>query len=64
MLQTPESLARSPALDVRTGRDVLRIDRDAEEVEARDIPDTDRRMSMVSHVEDELAQLPGALEHV
>jgi NADPH-dependent 2,4-dienoyl-CoA reductase/sulfur reductase-like enzyme/rhodanese-related sulfurtransferase len=36
LLQTPESLARSLALDVRTGQDVVRIDRDAKEVEVRD----------------------------
>ena len=36
LLQTPESLARSLALDVRTGQEVLRIDRDAKEVEVRD----------------------------
>ena len=37
LLQTPESLARSLALDVRTGQDVVRIDRDAKEVEVRDL---------------------------
>jgi NADPH-dependent 2,4-dienoyl-CoA reductase/sulfur reductase-like enzyme/rhodanese-related sulfurtransferase len=37
LLQTPESLARSLALEVRTGQDVLRIDRDAKEVEVRDL---------------------------
>jgi len=36
LLQTPESLADSLALDVRTGQQVLRIDRDAKEVEVRD----------------------------
>lgn len=36
LLQTPESLARSLALDVRTGQDVVRIDREAKEVEVRD----------------------------
>jgi NADPH-dependent 2,4-dienoyl-CoA reductase/sulfur reductase-like enzyme/rhodanese-related sulfurtransferase len=36
LLQTPESLARALALDVRTGQDVVRIDRDAKEVEVRD----------------------------
>ena len=35
LLQTPESLAKSLALDVRTGQDVIRIDRDAREVEVR-----------------------------
>ena len=37
LLQTPESLAKSLALDVRTGQEVLRIDRDAKEVEVRDL---------------------------
>ena len=37
LLQTPESLARSLALDVRTGQEVIRIDRDAREVEVRDL---------------------------
>ena len=37
LLQTPESLAKSLALDVRTGQDVIRIDRDAKEVEVRDV---------------------------
>ncbi len=37
LLQTPESLAKSLALDVRTGQDVIRIDRDASEVEVRDL---------------------------
>ena len=37
LLQTPESLAKSLALDVRTGQDVIRIDRDAKEVEVRDL---------------------------
>jgi NADPH-dependent 2,4-dienoyl-CoA reductase/sulfur reductase-like enzyme/rhodanese-related sulfurtransferase len=37
LLQTPESLARSLALEVRTGQDVLRIDRGAKEVEVRDL---------------------------
>jgi NADPH-dependent 2,4-dienoyl-CoA reductase/sulfur reductase-like enzyme/rhodanese-related sulfurtransferase len=37
LLQTPESLARALALDVRTGQDVVRIDRDAKEVEVRDL---------------------------
>jgi NADPH-dependent 2,4-dienoyl-CoA reductase/sulfur reductase-like enzyme len=35
--QTPQSLARALALDVRTGQDVIRIDRDAREVEVRDL---------------------------
>jgi len=37
LLQTPESLAKRLALDVRTGQDVLRIHRDAKEVEVRDL---------------------------
>ena len=36
LLQTPESLAKSLALDVRTGQEVVRIDRDAKQVEVRD----------------------------
>ncbi|WP_342660319.1 Coenzyme A disulfide reductase [Rhodococcus ruber] len=36
LLQTPESLAASLALDVRIGQEVVRIDRDAKEVEVRD----------------------------
>jgi len=37
LLQTPESLARSLALDVRTGHEVVRVDRDAKQVEVRDL---------------------------
>ena len=37
LLQTPESLGRALALDVRTGQDVVRIDRGAKEVEVRDL---------------------------
>jgi NADPH-dependent 2,4-dienoyl-CoA reductase/sulfur reductase-like enzyme len=37
LLQTPESLGRSLALDVRTGQEVVRIDRGAKEVEVRDL---------------------------
>ncbi|HVP03627.1 MAG TPA: FAD-dependent oxidoreductase [Solirubrobacteraceae bacterium] len=37
LLQTPESLGESLALDVRTGQDVIRIDRDRKEVEVRDV---------------------------
>jgi NADPH-dependent 2,4-dienoyl-CoA reductase/sulfur reductase-like enzyme/rhodanese-related sulfurtransferase len=36
LLQTPESLAKSLRLDVRTQHEVLRIDRDAKEVEVHD----------------------------
>lgn len=39
LLQTPESLAKSLALDVRTGQEVTRIDRDAKQVEVRDLHD-------------------------
>ena len=41
LLQTPQSLAKSLALDVRTGQEVVRIDREAKEVEVRDL-DQDR----------------------
>jgi NADPH-dependent 2,4-dienoyl-CoA reductase/sulfur reductase-like enzyme len=37
LLQTPQSLGRALALDVRIGQDVIRIDRDAREVEVRDL---------------------------
>jgi NADPH-dependent 2,4-dienoyl-CoA reductase/sulfur reductase-like enzyme/rhodanese-related sulfurtransferase len=37
LLQTPESLAKSLVLDVRTGQDVIGIDRSAKEVEVRDL---------------------------
>lgn len=37
LLQTPESLARSLALDVRTSHEVVRVDRDAKQVEVRDL---------------------------
>lgn len=37
LLQTPESLAESLAIDVRTGHEVLRIDRDGKAVEVRDL---------------------------
>ncbi len=36
LLQTPESLAQSLALDVRTGQEVLHVHREAKEVEVRD----------------------------
>ncbi|HLN77455.1 MAG TPA: FAD-dependent oxidoreductase [Nocardioidaceae bacterium] len=36
LLQTPESLAKSLALDVRTGQEVTHIDREAKQVEVRD----------------------------
>ncbi len=37
LLQTPESLAKALALDVRTGQDVIHIDRGAKEVQVRDL---------------------------
>jgi NADPH-dependent 2,4-dienoyl-CoA reductase/sulfur reductase-like enzyme len=37
LLQTPESLGQSLALDVRTGQEVVRIDVDAKQVEVRDL---------------------------
>jgi len=37
LLQTPESLGKSLGLDVRIEQDVTRIDRDAKEVEVRDL---------------------------
>jgi NADPH-dependent 2,4-dienoyl-CoA reductase/sulfur reductase-like enzyme len=37
-LQTPESLAKSLALDVRTGQEVTLIDREAKQVEVHDLP--------------------------
>jgi NADPH-dependent 2,4-dienoyl-CoA reductase/sulfur reductase-like enzyme len=37
LLQTPESLAKSLALDVRTGHEVVRIDREAKEVDVHDL---------------------------
>ncbi|MBS1869154.1 MAG: FAD-dependent oxidoreductase [Actinobacteria bacterium] len=39
LLQTPESLGESLALDVRTGQEAIRIDRDHKEVEVRDVGD-------------------------
>ena len=39
LLPTPESLGKSLALDVRTGQDVVRIDRDAKQVEVHDVRD-------------------------
>jgi NADPH-dependent 2,4-dienoyl-CoA reductase/sulfur reductase-like enzyme/rhodanese-related sulfurtransferase len=39
LLQTPESLGKSLALDVRIGQDVVRIDRDAKQVEVHDLRD-------------------------
>lgn len=37
LLQTPESLAQQLALDVRTEHEVIRVDRDAKQVEVRDL---------------------------
>ncbi len=56
LLQTPQSLADSLALDVRTGQDVLRIDRAAKEVEVRD--DKEGRTYRESY--DTLVLCPGA----
>lgn len=56
LLQTPESLARSLALDVRTGQEVLRIDRDAKEVEVRDLV----RGRIYREPYDKLVLCPGA----
>jgi NADPH-dependent 2,4-dienoyl-CoA reductase/sulfur reductase-like enzyme/rhodanese-related sulfurtransferase len=52
LLQTPESLA----LDVRTGQDVIRIDRDAKEVEVRDL----RQEKTYRESYDKLVLCPGA----
>ena len=56
LLQTPESLAKSLALDVRTGQEVIRIDRDAKEVEVRDL--AQERTYRESY--DKLVLCPGA----
>jgi NADPH-dependent 2,4-dienoyl-CoA reductase/sulfur reductase-like enzyme/rhodanese-related sulfurtransferase len=56
LLQTPESLAKSLALNVRTGQDVIRIDRDAKEVEVRDL--REERTYRESY--DKLVLCPGA----
>ena len=56
LLQTPESLAKSLALDVRTGQDVIRIDRDAKQVEVRDL----RQGRTYRESYDKLVLCPGA----
>jgi NADPH-dependent 2,4-dienoyl-CoA reductase/sulfur reductase-like enzyme/rhodanese-related sulfurtransferase len=56
LLQTPESLAQSLALDVRTGQEVVRIDRAAKEVEVRD--EKEGRTYRESY--DKLVLCPGA----
>jgi NADPH-dependent 2,4-dienoyl-CoA reductase/sulfur reductase-like enzyme len=56
LLQTPESLAKSLALDVRTGQEVTHIDRGAKEVEVRD--DEAGRTYRESY--DKLVLCPGA----
>ena len=56
LLQTPESPARALALDVRTGQDVIRIDRGAREVEVRDL--AEGRTYRESY--DKLVLCPGA----
>ena len=56
LLQTPESLGESLALDVRTGHNVIRIDRDAKEVEVRDL----RQGRTCRESYDKLVLCPGA----
>jgi NADPH-dependent 2,4-dienoyl-CoA reductase/sulfur reductase-like enzyme/rhodanese-related sulfurtransferase len=56
LLQTPESLAKSLGLNVRTGQDVIRIDRDAKEVEVRDL----RQERTYRESYDTLVLCPGA----
>jgi NADPH-dependent 2,4-dienoyl-CoA reductase/sulfur reductase-like enzyme/rhodanese-related sulfurtransferase len=56
LLQTPESLAQSLALDVRTGQEVVRIDPAAKEVEVRD--EKEGRTYRESY--DKLVLCPGA----
>jgi NADPH-dependent 2,4-dienoyl-CoA reductase/sulfur reductase-like enzyme len=56
LLQTPESLARSLALDVRTGQDVVRIDPDAKEVEVTDL----QQQRTYREAYDTLVLCPGA----
>lgn len=56
LLQTPESLAASLALDVRTGSEVVRIDPDAKEVAVREV-DTGRTYE---ETYDTLVLCPGA----
>ena len=56
LLQTPESLARSLALDVRTGQEVVSIDRATKEVEVRD----EKRGRTYRESYDKLVLCPGA----
>jgi len=56
LLQTPESLAKSLSLDVRTGQDVIGIDRAAKEVEVRDL----RQQRTYRESYDTLVLCPGA----
>ena len=56
LLQTPESLAKSLALDVRTAHEVTGIDRDAKEVEVRDLA----RERTYRESYDKLVLCPGA----
>ena len=56
LLQTPEGLARHLALDVRTGHQVLSIDRDAREVEVEDTQQQRRYRESY----DQLVLCPGA----
>jgi NADPH-dependent 2,4-dienoyl-CoA reductase/sulfur reductase-like enzyme/rhodanese-related sulfurtransferase len=57
LLQTPGSLAKSLALDVRTEHEVIRIDRDAKEVEVRD----DEHGQTYRESYDKLVLCPGAV---
>lgn len=56
LLQTPESLAKSLALDVRTGQEVVRIDPDEKLVEVRDL----RQRRTYSEPYDKLVLCTGA----
>jgi NADPH-dependent 2,4-dienoyl-CoA reductase/sulfur reductase-like enzyme/rhodanese-related sulfurtransferase len=56
LLQTPESLGKSLALDVRTGQEVLHIDLEAKEVEVRDL----RQETTYRESYDKLVLCPGA----
>lgn len=56
LLQTPESLAQSLALDVRIEQEVIRIDRDAKEVEVHD----KRQGRTYRETYDRLVLCPGA----
>lgn len=79
LLQTPENLATSVAVAVRTVHEVVRADAVAEEVEVREIDggrtyrETYEKLVLgpgvepvpiVAHTEGEMATRAGALEHV